>query len=293
MAVLYKPSSLPQKQVLRDLPYQPDSEDPKHRLDLFVPDGQNWPTLIFVHGGGLDSGDKCLRVSGEDVYGNIGRFFASQGIGVAVINYRLQPQVTWHEQVRDVAQAVAWVFRNIEHYGGKRSRLFLGGHSAGAHLSARVALDSQPLTKLGLSPCILSGVIAVSGAGYDLADNQTYELGQKLRKYEARFRCGDRTDTWRKEASPISHASCGAPPFLILYAEKETKSLHRQSQLLHEALRQKGVQSEVVVVPRQNHCRIVLTLSRPDKTSAPAILRFIQERSTWLGASSVEASDAA
>ncbi len=229
----------------------------------------------------------------RDVYGNIGRFFASQGIGVAIINYRLQPHVTWREQVQDVAQATAWVFRNIENYGGNGAHLFLGGHSAGAHLSARVALDSQPLTKLGLSPCILGGVIAVSGAGYDLADDQTYELGQKLRKYEARFCCGDRTDTWKKEASPISYTSCCAPPFLILYAEKETKSLRRQSHLLHNALRQHGAQSQVVVVPRQNHCRIVLTLSRPDKTSAPAIMRFIRERSLWPAVSNVEASDAA
>src|SRR5439155_18980367 len=91
--------------IHRDICYREGSADEKHRLDLFLPHGTNWPILIFIHGGGLTSGDKALRVSGADVYGNIGRFYASQGIGVAVINYRLQPKVTWREQAEDVAHA--------------------------------------------------------------------------------------------------------------------------------------------------------------------------------------------
>ena len=277
MALLYKPAALPESQVLRDIQYHAHSNDKKHRLDLFIPDGSDWPIMIFVHGGGLASGDKSLRVGGDDVYGNIGRFYASEGIGVAVINYRLQPGVSWREQVDDVARATAWIFANAEEYGGDPNRIFIAGHSAGAHLAARIALDSKALGQFGLSPCILSGIIAVSGAGFDLADEQTYELGHKLRRYEARFRCGDPTDNWKKEASPIAYVACGAPPFLILYADRESKSLQRQSQLLHQALQQKEIPSQLLVVPKQNHSRIVLTLSRSDKTSAPAILRFIRE----------------
>jgi acetyl esterase/lipase len=141
-----------------------------------------------------------------------------------------------------------------------------------------VALDPGPLAQLGLSPQIFSGAIAVSGAALDLCDAETYELGHKLRDYEARFRCGDPTESWRTQASPVHCVACDAPPFLVLYAEEETKGLQRQSRLLHEALQRKGVQSELVAVPGQNHCRMVLTLSRPDRTSAPAILRFIRAR---------------
>src|SRR5439155_21038348 len=59
--------------IHRDICYREGSADEKHRLDLFLPHGTNWPILIFIHGGGLTSGDKALRVSGADVYGNIGR----------------------------------------------------------------------------------------------------------------------------------------------------------------------------------------------------------------------------
>ena len=113
-----------------------------------------------------------------------------------------------------------------------------------------------------------------------MCDAQTYELGHKLRDYEARFRCGDATESWKTMASPVHCVSRGAPPFLILYAEEEHKSLQRQSQLLHEALQRNKIPSELVAVPGQNHCRMVLTLSRPDRTSGPAILRFIRERTT-------------
>jgi acetyl esterase/lipase len=275
MAVLYKSASLENGQVFIDVPYREGSTDRKHRLDLFLPQGTGWPILIFIHGGGLASGDKSFRVSGEDVYGNIGRFYASQGIGVAVINYRLQPKVTWREQVDDVASATGWLAANLGLYGADTSRIFIGGHSAGAHLASRIALDPKPLAQFGFSPANLSGVIAISGAGYDLADNETYELGRNRCRYETCFRCGDPTDNWMKEASPISFITPNAPPFLIIYAERETKSLIRQSELLHAALQRKQVPTEILVAPRQNHSRIVLTLSRPDKVSAPAILRFI------------------
>jgi acetyl esterase/lipase len=277
MAVLYKRVEWPEERIIRDLPYRDDSPDPKHHLDLFLPVGDNWPVMVFIHGGGLNSGDKALRVCGKDVYGNIGRFYASQGIGVAIINYRLQPKVTWREQVDDAAQAIAWVHAHAASYGANPGRFFVAGHSAGAYLATRVALDPKPLRRLSLSPELISGVIAASGAALDLADAKTYQLGQKAWHYAARFRCGDTTDQWKKEASPVWCAAPGAPPFLILSAERECEGLQRQSQLLHAALRRNNIPSQIVMVPGQNHCRLVLALSRADKPAVEAVLRFIRE----------------
>ena len=82
---------------MRDLCYTSAApcDSARHTLDLYRPASSSWPVIIFVHGGNWDNGDKNYRAGGADIYANIGRFFASRGIGVAVINYRLQPAVAW------------------------------------------------------------------------------------------------------------------------------------------------------------------------------------------------------
>ncbi len=276
IGLFYRNTPLPQQQKVENIAYTArDDPDPQHRLDLYLPKGTNWPVLIFVHGGGWTSGDKNLSVAGADVYGNIGRFYASRGIGVAVINYRLQPYATWRDQVRDVTQATVWVYSNIGQYGGNPQRIFLFGHSAGAQLIAHVGLNPKNLEAEGVSPRIIAGVITVSGAGLDLADQETYALGQKMPYYEECFHAAAGED-WRRDASPITYIQSSAPPFLILVGSSDLPGLQRQSELLRQALSDLGVENQLIVVPRQSHARIVLTLSRPDKTAGPAILEFIK-----------------
>jgi len=270
---LYRRAELPERQIVRDVAYRVAAPGETHgdKLDLYRPTGTGWPVVVFVHGGNWDSGSRNLRAGGADVYANIGRFLAPRGIGAAVIDYRLQPAVDWRTQVADVREAVRWVHANVASYGGRADRIFLMGHSAGAHLISHVAFDT-----LALASIRPRGVIAVSGAGLDLVDAQTYALGEDPRYYEQRFRGGDATGAWRSDASPVHHVQRAAPPFLIVYAAGEKRALHRQSQLLAAALDSAGVPQRTVIVPGESHSRIVLTLSRPDRTAAPAVLEFIE-----------------
>jgi acetyl esterase/lipase len=232
--------------------------------------------LIFVHGGGWTGGSKDLLVSGADVYANIGRFYAGHGIGTAVINYRLQPEVTWREQVDDVAHAVAWVRSNIAGFGGDPGALFLSGHSAGAQLAAFTALASAPLERLAVDSADLCGVIPVSGAGFDLADEQTYRMGARRSYYERRFRAGDPGDGWLREASAITYVTPDAPPFLLLHGSREWKSLGHQNRLLHRALLSAGVASKLRVA-KQTHETMVLALTSGGKLPALSILEFVRD----------------
>lgn len=287
MQFVYDEADLPEKQVRRDVSYwtadRPDPNPAKHRLDLFMPDSSSrayakpggWPTVVFVHGGGWTEGDKDLRVGYQDVYGNIGRFFAQRGIGAAVINYRLLSSGTpWPAQIEDVARAMGFVHRRVAQHGGDPGALFLMGHSAGAQLATRVALDAAALARFGVPEAAICGVISVSGAGLDLTDAQTYALMDDPAYYERRF--GTRPD-WQQAVSPLRFVDAEAPPFLILFAQNDYPALRRQAWLLNAALQAEGAESEVVVVPRQNHERVVLTLSRDDKTAGPAMLRFIRQ----------------
>jgi arylformamidase len=285
MPFLFEPAELPDAQVLRDLAYREDARaDPdKHRLDLYLPrapgaSGEAWPLLVFVHGGGWTSGDKALRAGGRDIYANIGRFFAANGVGAALVNYRLQFGVTWREQVADVADAVAWLAAHAAGFGGDPDAIFLSGHSAGAQLVTRVALDRELAAERGLPR--VCGLVPVSGAGYDLADDETYALGASRRYYERRFRAADPGDAWLREASALSFVTPQAPPALVLYAEDDWEALHRQARLLSDALRKAGVPARLLQVPEEDHYTVVLTLSsRKRLEAAPSILDFVRSAS--------------
>src|SRR5689334_3161389 len=106
---VYRDVDLPSAQVIRDVSYEPTASVAKERLDLFLPAGTGWPVVIFVHGGNWTEGDRGLRVGGQDIYGNIGRFLAANGVGAAVISYRLLPSVDWTTQADDVARAAGWI----------------------------------------------------------------------------------------------------------------------------------------------------------------------------------------
>ncbi len=250
--------------------------DPKRQLDLYLPGGRDFPLVVFVHGGGWAWGDRTQRFGGADIYRNIGRFLASQGIGTAVIGYRLVWPMDWQSQVGDVARAVAWVQAHAADKGGRADRVFLMGHSAGAQLAARVAADPAWLTQEHGDGRAVCGVVAVSGAGYDLGDIETYRAGFDPLYFAERFG-GSRLDgSWWRDASVVPFLDAGDPPFLIISATGESRGLRRQSTLFHEALGKAGVGARLVTVKGSSHERIILELSRADKTAGPAILDFLR-----------------
>lgn len=271
---LYEPAALPSNQVSRDLVYATRLEGPL-RLDLFRPRGTNWPSMVFAYGGGWREGHKDAVYGGADVYANIGRVFANRGIGVAVIEYRAQPDVTWRGQVDDVAAAVVWMRDHVESYGGDPSQLFVAGHSAGAQLTTYVAVSGEVLGAHGLARGDIAGVIAVGVAGVDLTDPRQFDLGVSERYYESRFAPGG--GDWRRDGSAVLHVTSQAPPFLIAYAGEDPPWLERQSELLWRALRRHGVPTELRRRAAENHYSLVLALSREGEL-VDGIVSFIATR---------------
>ena len=92
------------------------------------------PLAIFVHGGGLTSGDK-LNIN--PVFLNA---LASAGFVVASVNYRLAPQYKFPVQIEDLKCAIRYLRGNAQMYGINGSEIFLFGTSAGGELSAIAAL---------------------------------------------------------------------------------------------------------------------------------------------------------
>ena len=275
MPLVYDRADAGSAAVERDVSYVRGVEDPKRTVDLFLPRGSGWPLMIFVHGGGWNHGDKGLRVGGKDVYRNIGRYYAGKGIGVAVINYRLLPGVHWKTQLNDVADAVSYSWQRAVDAGADPKRLFLSGHSAGAQLATRVALDGSLLSTRGVAPANVCGVVAVSGGGYDMEDAETYALGAQFSYLQDRFGNVDTGDSWSHDASVVQFIDANSPPFLILYGEREPRSLQRQSQLLADVLTRAGVPNNVRVQPKHTHPRMVLAMTTEGRVTSTAIEDFV------------------
>lgn len=263
-------------EVRLDVPYRSDARaDPaKHRLDLFLPSGDRFPMLVFVHGGSLEKGDSALKVVGHDIYRNIGRFYAARGIGVALINYRLQPDVVWVDQAADVATAIAWLTPRLEELGGD-GRLFLSGHSAGSWLIGHVALDERLQARYGIDPDSIDGVISISGSGFDLTDELTWELFGREHVWQRRFSIEPDDPDWKETASIIPHLRGDAPPFLLLYASDEWPALIRQNKLMCQALASTRAGCRMREIQDLGHRRMVLAMSHPDKPLASSILATI------------------
>jgi hypothetical protein len=137
-------------------------------------------------------------------------------------------------------------------------------------------VDRDALAGLSLPPKVPCGVIAVSGAPFDIADDESYALGTDPARYEKPFRAGDVTDAWKREASAVNFITPAAPSFLLLQGRRDPKGLQRQNRLMFDALVAAGVPSRRVLTPRDGHFTIVAALSYPGSEASSAVLEFIE-----------------
>ena len=269
--VLALAAPYPDVQEKQDLRYYDGSgaHSTKHLLNLYLPTGlKNHPVLIFVHGGSWKRGDKDAY---GGAYGRLGRNLARTGLAVAIINYRLSPEVRHPEHARDVARALVWVYKQSEVYGWHRKKIFLMGHSAGAHLSSLIAVDPSYLDEHGLKTDVVRGVVAISGV-YDL--ELTGVTGQFL--YESVFGTAQRL---LREASPTSQVGTRPSPFLLLYAEEDYVTADFQARRFRKALEAAGGKATTRAVPERNHMDIVVGAARKGDLVQIEVLEFINRLS--------------
>jgi kynurenine formamidase len=130
--------------------------------DLYWPTASSvvsTPLLVFIHGGAWQSGDKSE-------YKALGTAFAQMGIITAVVNYRLSSKIQHPGPVEDVARAIAHLAKNAQGYDPKK--IFVMGHSAGAHMCGMLAAQPELMTNAGLpKECLPKGLIGLQGI-YDI-----------------------------------------------------------------------------------------------------------------------------
>jgi acetyl esterase/lipase len=231
-----------------DIPY--DAVEGVHpaRLSLDVytdPDLTRAPVLLFIHGGSWQRGSK--RAIGQKPLR-----FTAEGFVVVASNYRFRPQVEVPDMARDVAAAVAWIKEGIGELGGDPSRIFLMGHSAGAHLVALVGTNGSYLESQGLKLGDLSGVVVLDTGPFNV-ERQIHDIPPRGYGLMLRAVFGEKPEGW-PAASPWHHVAPGKgiPPFLVFYHQGRGDA-PRQAIPFVQRLKEAGVDAEVVQATGKTH----------------------------------------
>jgi acetyl esterase/lipase len=173
-------------------------------LDIYFPENQkDFATIIWFHGGGLTKGEK-----------KIPKALMNKGYAVVGVEYRLSPKVTAPAYIEDAAAAVAWVFKNIEKYGGNKKLIFVSGHSAGAYLGTIITMDKSYLAKYNIDPMEIAELISFSG--------------QAITHFTIRKEQGIKsTQPTIDKYAPIYFVRAETPPILLITGDREMELLGR------------------------------------------------------------------
>ena len=221
-----------------DLPYGPTRDE---TLDIFPAEQPNAPVFVFIHGG-------YWRALSSKEFSGVTLGLNAQGITTVVINYALCPRVTIDEIVRQTRAALAWTLRNIQLYGGDPTRVAIGGHSAGGHLTA-MALQTEWAEDYGLPQDPFVAALPFSGL-FDIEPLRFSYLQPQIQLDDGII---------RRNSPAFSVRPCKTPLW-ITWGGAETSEFARQSEIYHQAWQAAGNRAELRAMPGANHFTVIAGL---------------------------------
>jgi acetyl esterase/lipase len=236
---------------IRNIPYGealPGDKGGRNLLDIVRPaaPGARRPALLQIHGGAWVIGDK--REQGQPLMAHL----ASRGWVCFAINYRLSPQATFPDHIVDVKRAIRWIREHAAEYGADPDFLCVTGGSAGGHLAALAAVSANdPRFQPGFEDADTRLAAAVPFYGvYDLLDRFGIRGKQKMEPFLAKrvLKCTpeENRELW-EAASPISHVSADAPPFLLVHGTHDSLVWLDEMRAFEKALREKSHQPVLAI----------------------------------------------
>ncbi|WP_031465044.1 alpha/beta hydrolase [Sciscionella sediminilitoris] len=215
------------------------------------------PVLVFLHGGYWQSLDKSM-------FAFLAQSYIERGVCFAAVNYRLAPAVGMDEIVADVRDAIGLVHDKAADFGADPNRLYVAGHSAGGHLTARMLATRW--AELGRPADLIKGGCAISGL-YDLDPIQRCYLNDVVGMDEATA----------QRHSPV-HAEPAVPtPLILSVGGDESAEFHRQQREFAAAWRGRGHDCRVVDQPDGHHFRAVERLSEQGDPLFEATLGMVRD----------------
>ena len=215
------------------------------KIEVYKTNRPNAPVNVYLHGGAWRGGRARQNAYIAETYVKAGAHFAAVDFyNVGETGGDLFPMV---EQCR---RAVAWVYRNAASFGGDRERIYLCGHSSGAHLGGCVLLTDW--AREGVPQDIIKAALLGSGM-YDL---KAVRLSQ--RSSYVKF-----TDSMEHELSPQRHLNRIHTPLTLTHGSLETPEFQRQTREFHAALIAAGKPAQLIVGKGYNHYETQETMGSP------------------------------
>lgn len=234
-----------------DIPFAaPD----KLRLDVYVPEHATGDVVVFLYGGHWSTGDK-------DQYRFVGHGLTSRGFVAVIANYRTYPEATFPTFVEDAALAVKWTHDQIAEFGGDPKRVYLAGHSAGAHIAALLNLDEHYLKDIGLDRTALRGAIPLAGPMAFMPWKQD----------RAAFNLTDADTSPPDDTQPVKVVDGKAPPMLILQGKDDKTVKPYNAVVLRKAIRAAGGEATSILYTYTTHVKLVAAMSRRLSFLAPVL----------------------
>jgi acetyl esterase/lipase len=246
--------------VLLDVPY---GDDYWQRMDIYLPSQDSLcdlPVLLFLHGGGWSNGYKEWMGFMAPCFTDLPAIFVS-------VSYRMLPDVRYPVPLDDTVAALAWVHHNIDRHGGSPNRLFIGGHSAGGHLSALAALRRDKLSAARLPGGVVKGCFPVSSVF-------KFEIGE----LEGRGKFLLNQPEHAPDASPINFVAGNRVPFYIVWGDNDLEYVQRTSPMMVEALKNGGAHVQHEIFPGYDHFQPSLDGGRPDSQWVRTVRTWLSER---------------
>jgi len=245
------PTHFSSSKLTRNIVFDPAT---KLALDIYIPPETSpkaRPVIVFFYGGRWESGEK-------ESYRFVGDALAQKGFITVIPDYRKYPNIRFPAFVEDAAKAVAWVHDNIENYGGTPARIYVTGHSSGAHLGALITADEHYLKALNQPPHVIKAFAGLAGP---------YAFTPNAPDLEDMFGPPANYPTMMVTNFIDGHEA----PMLLLYGDRDEDVGRFNLDRLKKRIEEKGGRVETKIYPGIDHKWIVAAMSWLGRNKAPVI----------------------
>jgi acetyl esterase/lipase len=226
----------------------------RQRLDVYAPEasaGAKRPVVVYFYGGAWQSGHR------SDSHG-VAQALAAHGIVTIAADYRIYPETVFPTFLDDPAAAVRWAHDHAHEFGGDPKRLFVMGHSSGAHMASMLATDPRYLAARGISNTALAGMIGLAGP-YAVIPTTDPHMGQIF------------PAALRSQALPIAFVTGDEPPMFLAAGTDDRDVDPRNSDRFAEVLRAHRDTVELRMYPGLGHVTIVESFAAKPNVPSPVL----------------------